>query len=73
MKILMATSHYYPTSGGSERQAHLLARALIARGHEVGGLTLRAGPGPTAVTVEGVPVYRAIRFHRVNIPGAISI
>lgn len=61
MKILMATSHYYPTSGGSERQAHQLARALIARGHEVRVLTMRAGPGPTAVTVEGVPVYRAIR------------
>lgn len=61
MKILMATSHYYPTPGGSERQAHQLARALLSRGHEVRVLTTRLGPGPALVDIEGVPVHRAIR------------
>jgi glycosyltransferase involved in cell wall biosynthesis len=56
----MAISHYYPTPGGTERQAHQLARALIGRGHEVRVLTMRHGPGPAMTNIEGVPIYRAI-------------
>lgn len=58
---MMATSHYYPTPGGSERQAHQLARGLIARGHDVRVLTMRLGPGPAVAMIDGVPVYRVIR------------
>jgi glycosyltransferase involved in cell wall biosynthesis len=61
VKILMAISHYYPTPGGSERQAHLLARGLRDRGHEVRVLTMRLGPGPSKNLIEGIPVHRAIR------------
>lgn len=61
MKILMALSHYYPTPGGTERQAHQLARALIARGHEVRVLTMWLGPGPASSSIEGVPLHRNIR------------
>ena len=61
MKILMATSYYYPAPGGSERQAHQLARGLIARGHEVRVLTMRQGPGPAVTSIEGVPLYCGIR------------
>ena len=60
MKILMVISHYYPTPGGTERQAHQLARALTGRGHEVHVLTMRHGPGPAVTNIEGVPIYRAI-------------
>ncbi len=57
----MAISHYYPAPGGSERQAHQLARTLIARGHEVRVLTMRLGPCPAVTSTEGVPIHRAIR------------
>lgn len=57
----MACSHYYPTPGGTERQAHQLARALRARGHDVHVLTMRLERGPTCMSIEGVPVRRAIR------------
>jgi glycosyltransferase involved in cell wall biosynthesis len=57
----MASSHYYPTPGGTERQAHQLARGLIARGHEVQVLTMQLGAEPPNVVIEGVPVRRAVR------------
>jgi len=60
VKILMLTSHYHPTPGGSERQAHQLARSLVARGHGVRVLTMQCGNHPVVSTLDGVRIYRSI-------------
>ncbi|MFQ5880867.1 MAG: glycosyltransferase family 4 protein [Candidatus Methylomirabilales bacterium] len=60
MQILMCTSLFHPFIGGSERQAQVLAKALIRRGHAVTVVTQRFPHLPPFEVIEGVPVYRDI-------------
>ncbi len=48
--------------GGAEMQAHRLARALIARGHEVEIISTRPAGEPRFAVVDGVPVRRLFAF-----------
>jgi glycosyltransferase involved in cell wall biosynthesis len=59
MRILLATETYLPEMGGGERQAELLARCFLSRGHEVTVVTRRSRP-VTARTevIGGVRVVR---------------
>lgn len=70
-RVMMVVPYYpYPVSGGLEKQAHELARSLVAQGRRVKALAVRFSPGqPAHEVVEGVPVTRlawpgskAIRF-----------
>src|SRR5436309_867430 len=60
IRVLMAVPQYpFPVTGGLERQAHELAKALIARGHEVSALSCRFAPGQASFeTIDGVQVHR---------------
>ncbi|MBI3780860.1 MAG: glycosyltransferase family 4 protein [candidate division NC10 bacterium] len=57
----MVISRFFPEVGGAERQAHALARMLLARGHQVMVLTRQLGGLPKQEIVDGIPVIRAIR------------
>jgi glycosyltransferase involved in cell wall biosynthesis len=61
MRICLVISRFFPEVGGAERQAHALARMLLARGHQVTVLTQQLGGLPKQEVLEGVPVFRAIR------------
>jgi len=61
MRVLLITSQFLPIVGGAERQAHALARMLLARGHQVLILTRPLPLMPPREVVDGVPVVRAIR------------
>lgn len=58
----MIAPHYpYPIAGGIEKQAHELARALLALGTPVQALGIRHAPDHSAEeTVDGIPVHRVI-------------
>ncbi|MBU0492657.1 MAG: glycosyltransferase family 4 protein [Chloroflexi bacterium] len=58
LRVVMVISDFYPTVGGGERQAQLLAGRLAARGVEVCVITRRY-PGLLSLEhVDGVPIYR---------------
>jgi glycosyltransferase involved in cell wall biosynthesis len=57
----MIISLYYPHCGGSEQQAHLLARNLLQKSCSVRVLTRKFRGLPARETIDGVPVVRAIR------------
>lgn len=59
MRILMITDFYWPYVGGVEEHVRRLSQALVARGHEIGVVTLHRDGLPERETVEGVRVYRA--------------
>ena len=41
-RVLMVTSNFHPREGGTERQARLLGRLLVARGARVSVVTPRS-------------------------------
>ena len=61
IRVLMVTTHFYPTIGGAERQALALGRALVTRGHSVSVVTHRPRGLPASEVVDGVSIHRAIR------------
>ncbi|MFI5339628.1 MAG: glycosyltransferase family 4 protein [Candidatus Methylomirabilales bacterium] len=61
MRIGLLISQFFPVVGGAERQAHALARMLLARGHQVTVVTRQLGGSPASEVLDGVPVVRAIR------------
>ena len=60
-RVLMISTHFYPTIGGAERQALALGRALVTRGHSVSVVTHRPRGLPASEVVDGVSIHRAIR------------
>lgn len=60
LRILMYSSLFHPIVGGSERQAGLLASALVARGHEVEVVTQRVAGLPRHEALDGVRVRREL-------------
>lgn len=54
----MVTNHFYPSSGGMERQAQRLAAQLNSSGHSVEILTPRYGNLAKYELVEGIPITR---------------
>ena len=57
----MCLSQFFPVAGGAERQAHILAKYLIQKGHQVFVLTQRKTGHQPKEVLEGVPVERVIR------------
>jgi L-malate glycosyltransferase len=70
--ILMVISHFPPTVGGTERQAHRLAAGLVRTGHRVTVLTLACPGRPVREVVDGVAVERALEGHGQGIVYAAS-
>lgn len=65
MRILMLIANFRPRVGGAEQQAERLARALIARGCQVGILTPRWEPSwAEHETLDGLPIRR---FHLTDL------
>jgi glycosyltransferase involved in cell wall biosynthesis len=62
MRILMPIAQLSLGHGGAELQAHKLARALMARGHQVEIITTRPAGTPRLAELEGVPVRRLFSF-----------
>ncbi len=58
MKVLLVTDSYPPLIGGATRAAHLLARELVARGHEVCVATITQEGAPSREWFDGVEVRR---------------
>lgn len=58
MRILLATDHYPPFIGGAHRQAQLIARAMVERGHTVAVATPWHGGMPAVEVEQGVSVHR---------------
>ncbi|MGB5133286.1 MAG: glycosyltransferase family 4 protein, partial [Steroidobacteraceae bacterium] len=57
--VLLATETFAPEIGGGERQASLLARGLLRRGHQVTLLTRRSrSDSPTEEVVDGLRILR---------------
>jgi glycosyltransferase involved in cell wall biosynthesis len=58
-RVLMVIRLFYPWLGGTQRQAHRLARELIERGIDVQFVTGRWFRGtPREETIDGIPVFR---------------
>jgi glycosyltransferase involved in cell wall biosynthesis len=70
MRILIATDHFPPFIGGAHRQAQLIARAMVERGHEVTVATPWHGGLPLAEEDHGVEVRR-VRQLRTAIPALV--
>ena len=70
MRLLLSSYFYPPSIGGLERQTHLLAKNLVARGHEVRVISARL-PGFAAdevldgVRVSRVPLGGGSRYRRM--------
>lgn len=61
MRIALLIPQFLPVVGGAQRQAHALARMLLARGHQVTVVSRRLSGLPPREILDGVPVVRAIR------------
>jgi glycosyltransferase involved in cell wall biosynthesis len=73
MRILMFVPKYPPTpAGGLERQAHLLARELIAQGHSVHVLAVDLDRDQPCPSFEGVSVSRLPGELMVREAGALA-
>lgn len=70
MRILIATDHFPPFIGGAHRQAQLIARGMVERGHEVTVATPWHGGLPLAEADHGVEVCR-VRQLRTAIPALV--
>jgi glycosyltransferase involved in cell wall biosynthesis len=70
MRILIATDHFPPFIGGAHRQAQLIARAMVDRGHEVAVATPWHGGLPRTEEDAGVSVHR-VRQLRTAIPALV--
>jgi glycosyltransferase involved in cell wall biosynthesis len=70
MRILIATDHFPPFIGGAHRQAQLIARAMVERGHEVTVTTPWHGGLPLSENDQGVAVRR-VRQLRTAIPALV--
>ena len=67
MRILTALTYYRPHFSGLTMYAERLARALVARGHQVTVLTSRYDPGlPGSEQVDGVKLIRLPVLMRVS-------
>lgn len=72
-RILLVVDGFYPSTGGSEMQVGLLARAFRAHGHEVTILAPHLDKSlPLRDTVDDVPVER-IPYPRIRILGALVL
>lgn len=70
MRILVVIDGNYPSTGGAEIQAGLLARVFAAAGHRVETLAPRLDPSrPLQQTHDGIPHTR-IGFPRIRLLGA---
>jgi glycosyltransferase involved in cell wall biosynthesis len=58
VKVLLSSYFYPPSVGGVESQSHLLARGLVARGHEVRVIAARLGGMRDTDTLDGVQLQR---------------
>jgi glycosyltransferase involved in cell wall biosynthesis len=58
MRILIVTDHFPPFIGGAHRQAGLIARAMVERGHEVAVATPWHGGMPRREVKDGVAIHR---------------
>jgi glycosyltransferase involved in cell wall biosynthesis len=58
VRVLLATDYYPPGLGGAQIQSRLIARELIARGHEVAVATVWQHGLPGFEVDEGIPVHR---------------
>lgn len=58
MNIVLVSYAYPPSIGGLERQSHLLARSLVARGHRVRVIALHRAGTPRREVLDGVEVRR---------------
>ena len=65
MRILIATDHFPPFIGGAHRQAQLIARAMVERGHEVVVATPWHGGLPMVEEDAGVTVHRVRQLRTV--------
>ena len=61
LRILMATTYFYPIIGGAEQQALGLAKELVRAGHSVTVATCRFPRLASSEIVEGISVRRVIR------------
>jgi len=62
----MCLSQFFPVAGGAERQAHILAKHLMQKGHQIFVLTQRKTGLRRKEVLEGVPVERLIRTVNVG-------
>jgi glycosyltransferase involved in cell wall biosynthesis len=58
VKVLLSSYFYPPSVGGVERQSHLLARGLVARGHQVRVIAARLGGMRDTEILDGVQIQR---------------
>src|SRR5512141_3343101 len=58
IRILIASDYYPPFIGGAHRQAHLIAKGLSERGHEVNVAAVWHGGFPTEEQDGTVKVFR---------------
>lgn len=73
LRILLVVDGRYPSTGGAEMQARLLARTFVAAGHDVRILVPRLDPSlPLEERIDGVPVLR-LAYPRVRLLGALFL
>lgn len=60
-KILLISSLFYPTIGGTENECRKLAGKFLERGHEVTVLTAYREDLPAHEVIDGIQVYRFIK------------
>lgn len=58
MRVLLVSDSYPPLIGGATRAAHLLARELAGRGHDVRVATISQEGAPAREILDGVEVHR---------------
>ena len=58
LRVLLVNYWYPPLGDGAEKQAHLLAAALVRRGDAVTVLTARLAGLPRLETIDGVSIVR---------------
>src|SRR5687768_14983348 len=73
LRILLVVDGRYPSTGGAEMQARLLARTFVAAGHDVRILVPRLDRSlPLEERIDGVPVLR-LSYPRVRGLGALFL
>ncbi len=73
LRVLIVVDGYYPSTGGAEMQARLIARSLAAAGHSVQVIAPRLRPtDPVRDVLDGVPLER-IAYPRVRVLGGVLL
>ena len=74
MRIAVVNQHVHDAVGGSELQCDLVARALLARGHEVRYLAVDAGAGArdAAASATPYPIVRVARDPRAIVAACVE-